>query len=187
MWIPRLDFVLLSFGFTLALAPPPATSEEKTRTPIAVVEFDYLDTSGEATDQSAFHTERLEQFARDLRQDLGRSERFEVVPLSCDPEPCSLVDSEPSELVAAARRSGARLLLFGGIHKQSTLVQWAKVQVVDLPTEKVVFDRTLSFRGDDENAWRRAEAFLAKEILAEVSGFGRPQKEPARISRQSDP
>lgn len=55
-------------------------------------------------------------------------------------------------------------MLFGGIHKQSTLIQWAKVEVVDLDRDKLVYDRLLTFRGDDANAWRRAEEFLAKDL-----------------------
>jgi hypothetical protein len=63
-----------------------------------------------------------------------------------------------------ARQAGARLLLFGGIHKMSTLIQWAKVQAVDLQTEKLVFDRLLTFRGDTDDAWRRTEVFVAEQM-----------------------
>jgi hypothetical protein len=30
---------------------------------------------------------------------------------------------------------------------------------------KVVFDRYISFRGDNDAAWRHAEAFLVRQIL----------------------
>lgn len=65
-----------------------------------------------------------------------------------------------------ARRFGARLLLFGGIHKMSTLIQWAKIQAVDLKTEKSVLDRLLTFRGDTDDAWKRAEVFVAGQMTA---------------------
>jgi Protein of unknown function (DUF2380) len=48
----------------------------------------------------------------------------------------------------------------------STLVQWATVQVVDARTDKLVLDRLLSFRGDDDEAWQHAEAFLAADLKA---------------------
>jgi hypothetical protein len=35
-----------------------------------------------------------------------------------------------------------------------------------LETDKVVFDRTITFRGDNDEAWHRAGAFLADELLA---------------------
>ena len=54
------------------------------------------------------------------------------------------------------------------IHKESTLVQWAKVDVVDVERDKVVYDRLLSFRGDDAYAWRRAEEFLVKDLVDQI-------------------
>ncbi|HEX7417554.1 MAG TPA: DUF2380 domain-containing protein, partial [Steroidobacteraceae bacterium] len=64
-----------------------------------------------------------------------------------------------------------RLLLFGGIHKQSTLVQWANARIVDIERDKLVFDRLLSFRGDDDAAWQHAEAFLSRELQAQDFGL----------------
>jgi hypothetical protein len=163
-WGARVLAVFLAISASLRVASAEA---EAPRTTIAVVEFDYLDTSGEARDQTAYHAERLAVLARSLRTDLEESKRFKVVLLTCTPEPCSLTESEPAELVAAARRAGARLLLFGGVHKQSTLVQWAKAQVLDVHTEKVLFDRLMSFRGDDERAWRQLEKYVIKDLLAQ--------------------
>ena len=46
----------------------------------------------------------------------------------------------------------------------STLIQHSKVQVVDLETNKLVFDRLISFRGDTDESWQRAERFLVREL-----------------------
>jgi hypothetical protein len=172
--------VAVAFGLLLASPSLRSVAAEPARATIAIVDFDYVDTSGEARDQSSYHSARLKEFALALGADLERSKRFRVVPLTCMPAPCSLTASEPADLVAAARRSGARLLLFGGIHKQSTLVQWAKVQVVDVDTERLVFDRLLSFRGDNEEAWRRTEAFIAKDLLAQSLEGDRTLRTPNR-------
>lgn len=48
----------------------------------------------------------------------------------------------------------------------STLVQVAKVQVVDVQKDALSLDRLLSFRGDDDKAWQRAESFLAADLKA---------------------
>jgi hypothetical protein len=48
----------------------------------------------------------------------------------------------------------------------STLIQFGKAQMVDLRTGRVVFDRMISFRGDNEEAWTRAAEFLANELAA---------------------
>jgi hypothetical protein len=48
----------------------------------------------------------------------------------------------------------------------STPVQWAKIEAIDPKTEHVLFDRLFTFRGDTDDAWRRAEVFIVDEITA---------------------
>jgi hypothetical protein len=43
-------------------------------------------------------------------------------------------------------------------------VQNAKVKTIDAKTGSVLFDRRFTFRGDTDEAWRRAETFIAAEI-----------------------
>jgi hypothetical protein len=131
---------------------------------LAVADFDYVDSSGEVKDQKAEHAARLEQFAGSVRDELARSGSFRVVKLVCPKPPCSAATMEPEALIAAARDAGAQLLLFGGIHKMSTLIQQGKAQVVDLEQDKVVFDRMLSFRGDTDQAWQQASNFLVEQL-----------------------
>ena len=58
------------------------------------------------------------------------------------------------------------MLLIGGIQKMSTLVQWVKVQTIDIEANRMVLDKLLTFRGDTHEAWQHAEAFVAREIIA---------------------
>jgi hypothetical protein len=44
-------------------------------------------------------------------------------------------------------------------------VQQAKFDVIDVKARKIVFGRYITFRGDNDEAWRRAESFLAGQIL----------------------
>jgi hypothetical protein len=156
-------------GAALALLAAPASSESPAPQPppvaiaIAIADFDYIDTSGESVDQTAKHQALLRAFAASVRHDLDLSGKYRVVAL-CSPEPCAIGHADPARLADAARGAGATLLLVGGIHKESTLVQWAKASVVDIGTERVIFDRLLTFRGDDDEAWRRAAAFLAADL-----------------------
>jgi hypothetical protein len=108
---------------------------------------------------------RLKTFMESLRSNLTASEKIRVVALDCAPVGCPGSSSPPQELAAAAGKAGAAYVLFGGIHKMSTLVQWAKVEIIDVAGQKVVFDRLLTFRGDDDASWWRAEEFLARDIL----------------------
>ena len=82
-----------------------------------------------------------------LRQDLAASGRYRIVYPACDPAPCTAAGADPATLVADARKAGARLMMFGGVHKMSTLMEWAKLLVIDVQTEQVVFDRLITFRG----------------------------------------
>lgn len=138
-------------------------------TTIAVLDFDYFDTSGEPKDQKDEHDARLHDFMQSLRRDLAQSGAFRVVALDCGREPCSTRGTSPQELFDAAKKAGARLLLYGGVHKMSTLVQWAQTQIVDVEKNLLVDDRRLTFRGDDDEAWRRAEQYLARKLTEDAN------------------
>lgn len=131
--------------------------------PIAVVDFDYSDTSGEVRDQVAEHTRLLGAFMTWLRRDLAAEGKFRVVEVSCGGRPCASTDTSET-LENAAKSAGAKLLLLGGIHKQSTLVQWVKVQLVDIEGNRLILERLLTFRGDSDEAWQRAERFIVGQI-----------------------
>ena len=45
-------------------------------------------------------------------------------------------------------------------------MQWGKGSFADVRTDTLVYDRLFTFRGDDDTAWRRAEAFLADDLKA---------------------
>ena len=98
--------------------------------------------------------------------------------MSCGSESCAPVMS-PSELQKAARAAGVKLVLLGGVHKMSTLIQWAKIQIADEEQGQVVFDRLVTFRGDTDEAWQKAESFVARDVLQFALTFG---KQPEAIA-----
>jgi Protein of unknown function (DUF2380) len=152
-------------GAALAVASPAAAADGAPPVPIAVPDLVYVDTSGEVRDQTQEHATRIRRFSDALRGDLARGGKFRIVTAQCGAAPCA-ADGEPSALLARARAAGAKLVLIGGVHKESTLIQWAKVQAVDVDADRIVFDKLLTFRGDTEEAWARAEAFVAREVDA---------------------
>src|SRR6267378_1880240 len=119
---------------------------------------------GLSRDQRKEHETRLGNFMRALRDDLAKDGSSWLVTPACVPKPCSLAGSTVTDLLAAAREAGADILLIGGVHKMSTLVQNAKVEAIDARTGRVMFDKLFTFRGDTDEAWRRAEIFIANEI-----------------------
>lgn len=155
-------FLLLLVLASLAIPGGGAAAEPRG---VAIIDFTYSDSSGEPRDQTAEHQERLKAFMSALAADLAAGGRLRVVTPECDPAPCTLTAGAVPELAEAARRAGAELLVVGGIHKMSTLVQMAKVEVVDVKAGRVVFQKLYTFRGDNDEAWRRAESFIAGQIL----------------------
>lgn len=160
----RTTLLLIALGLILASGLRSQATEPIT---IGVAEIDYHDSSGELKDQLAAHAERAKRFAETLRQDLGAGGKYKIVALDCGKDPCSVAGQIPEDLIAAAKKAGARLLVYGGVHKMSTLVQNMKAQAVDVEADRLVFERLITFRGDDDESWARAEQFLAKELLEE--------------------
>ena len=131
----------------------------------AVAEIHYVDTSGEVVDQSADHRRRLREFEAALRSDLAASGKVANAALECPPNACSVGDISDGQLLTKAKEAGATHLLIGRFHKMSTLIQQAKFDVIDVRARKLVFDRFITFRGDNDAAWRHAETFLVRQIL----------------------
>ena len=153
-------------GAALAVASPAVAADSAPPpVPLAVLDLVYVDTSGEPRDQTQEHAARIRRFSEALRSDLEHSGKFRIVTPTCGAAPCS-ASGELAELIARSREAGAKLVLIGGVHKQSTLIQWAKVQAVDVDAGRPVLDKLFTFRGDTDEAWERAEAFVAREVAA---------------------
>ncbi|MBR0839162.1 DUF2380 domain-containing protein [Bradyrhizobium liaoningense] len=112
---------------------------------VAMDDFSYTDTSAEPANQTAAHERRLSAFMAALRRDIGADRRYRLVPSAQD---------------------GAVFKVIGGIQKTSTLVQWAKVAVIDVGAKKLVMDKLYTFRGDNDESWERAEIFVSREVMA---------------------
>jgi Protein of unknown function (DUF2380) len=106
---------------------------------LTIEDFGYLDTSGEPTDQSAAHQKRLQAFMGALRHDVEADHRYRL-------------------------QAGANIHVVGAIQKQSTLVQWARVRAVDIAANRILFEKIYTFRGDNDDAWQRAEAFVSRDL-----------------------
>ena len=136
----------------LAQAPAPVF--------VAVADFDNIDTSGESSDRTIAHAARVQAFGSFIRDNLALEDTIKVVRLSCPGSPCTPRTIPPAQFIEAARDSGARLVVYGGIRKMSTLVQIGTVQALDLKTDRLVLDQHLTFRGDSDEAFLRAAIFV---------------------------
>jgi hypothetical protein len=137
-----LSFLPLLVLLGAGLDGPAAATDA---TAIALDDFSYTDTSAEPTDQSASHERRLQAFMVALRRDIAAGGRYRLAP---------------------SVQEGAAFKVIGGIQKTSTLVQWAKIAVIDVGAKKVVMDKLYTFRGDNDESWERAEIFVSREVMA---------------------
>ena len=51
----------------------------------------------------------------------------------------------------------------------STLVQWEKVSAIDVGTRRILFEKLYTFRGDNDEAWRRA-SYSCRRIRDKLAG-----------------
>jgi hypothetical protein len=155
-------------ALTASLAASPSWAETQEEIPIAIAAFDNDDTAGESPEAVEAHAARVQGFSGLIEERLAAEDAYKIVSLTCDAPPCSAGSMAPEDLIAAARQAGARLLVYGGIHKMSSLVQLGKVQAVDLEKDALVFDQSFQFRGDNDEAFSRAADFVAR-YLAEAA------------------
>jgi Protein of unknown function (DUF2380) len=130
---------------------------------VSVDDFNYVDTSNEPTDQTAVHQKRLRAFMTALRDDVIADRRFELVPSSCAPNCPTLRDPALGDRLRAASQAGTQILILGIVHKISTLVQHVGTAAIDTTTQRVVFKKFFTFRGDNDETWQRAERFVSEE------------------------
>ena len=163
-WRNRAGAVLTMLCAVAALLFASLGSPAAAPIAVAVADFDYFDTSGEVVDQSAEHRARVASFATMLRDNLASQGDYRVVAIECPDHPCTATSMSQDIFIAAARKAGARLVIYGGIRKMSTLVQWGEIQLLDLEAEKLLMRRTVTFRGDNDAAYRHAANFVSDTL-----------------------
>ncbi|SDC01759.1 Protein of unknown function [Bradyrhizobium brasilense] len=148
--------VLHALALTGLLAGPCQLRAETGTVPasqlgVSIDDFSYVDTSGEVLDQTAAHQKRLDAFMRALRADVAAEPRYRLVP-------------------STATAGEARIKVVGGVQKMSTLVQWAKVAVIDVEGSRVLYEKLYTFRGDNDDAWDHARMFVSREVRSVLAG-----------------
>jgi hypothetical protein len=156
---------LILAGLALGMSFSPARSNASSGRPTAVMvdEFSYLDTSGEPSNQDAIHRTRLQSFMAALRQDVAADPHLRAVGTPCE-IPCATDGRSVNASLRTASEAGAMILIVGSVQKTSTLVQWARAAAIDVTSNRIVFEKLFTFRGDNDEAWQQAEAFISRDI-----------------------
>jgi len=152
----------LVLALSLAAVPARADTTSNRVPAVLVDDFSYLDTSGEPADQTAVHQRRLESFMAALRRDVGTNARLRLVSPACGAS-CPPADAPPAVRLQMAAEAGAGVVITGGVQKLSTLVQWARASAIEVGSNRVLFDKIFTFRGDSDEAWERAEIFVSRQ------------------------
>ncbi|WP_246669062.1 DUF2380 domain-containing protein [Ancylobacter sp. TS-1] len=172
--MPHSDLIpravrLAPLAVALALSLSAATPAPAATVRVAVADIGFTDSSGEMRDQSAEHEARRRALTQVLRTDIGGDAGHESLALTC--EGACRLDAEGVEaLRQRAGAAGAAYLLVGSVHKMSTLVMSMRVAVLETGTGRLVVERLLSFRGDNDAGWRHAGDFVTREVVSGLPG-----------------
>jgi len=154
---------LAAAGFILAALLSAPRAEPRPPT-LAILPLKLLDTSGEPIDQGPEHARRLAAMARGLAEDLDAGGGYRTLLVTAETLRGRCPDKRPDCLLEAAREAGASRVFVGVVHKSSTLILQLFARVADARTGHALLTRDLNFRGDTDEAWRRAGVFLAGQI-----------------------
>ena len=139
---------------------------------IAIPDIGFTDSSGEPRDQAAEHSARQKALTDGLRRDVGEGGQLESLSLDCGTG-CTLDAAGVDRLRQRAREAGAAYVLVGSVHKMSTLVMSMRLAVLDTSTGKLVLERLLSFRGDNDEGWRHMGTFVARDVTEKLGSAGK--------------
>jgi hypothetical protein len=159
----RLELTCTALLLT-AIAPAVHATSVK----VAVADFDYQDTSGELRNQTAEHDAEVKALKASIMEMVTKSGAATAAPLECGQPKCSADALDQDAIAKAAKAENAQFVVFGGVHKTSTLIQWGEIEVMDVATGKAKLARTVTFRGDDTAAWQHAADYVGQMVVSAV-------------------
>lgn len=152
-----------SLFLAVCLCPPASASAAEIK--LALADFFLVDSSGEVRDQSAEHAARLQRMSDIVAAELSESGSFSLAQMSCPQSGCNGKAMKLDALLERARTAEARFLAVGAVEKMSTLVLWSRLEFYEVASGKLAFDRLFTFRGDTDEAWRRAALYMARDLV----------------------
>jgi hypothetical protein len=152
------------------MAVPGLAQESAAPPSILVLNLEFVDSSGEVTDQRKDHERRLATVRETLASELAARGVYAVV----DPTPIQAEIDATQERqylhacngceIRFAREVDADRVLTGHVRKVSSLIMALWVDIKDANTGRPVLREVLDFRGDNDKAWQRAALYLARKL-----------------------
>jgi hypothetical protein len=138
---------------------------------VVVADFELVDLAppGERYDVQRDH-QRLRLITGEVRRLVGRAGSFKLLDRGrADESPPISFRSCRACIWDWARARGAAFVVVGSVEKQSRLILWAQMALLDAAHQSVVSDASLSMRDDTDEMWKAAADNLTKRILSGAS------------------
>lgn len=159
-----VTFLFLATIATCVAAPSSYAAEK-----VAVFDFElqHGDLVPGAPDRRDAEEERLRVISEGLRKDLAAS-GFEVIDIASVAAKADAANLQACGdcADAFARELGADYAFTGVVHKVSELVLSMHVFVHDAASSQRLTSASVDFRGNTDESWRRAVAYLYKNVLS---------------------
>jgi hypothetical protein len=162
----------LALGATIATSPPAVRAEVRPPIKLAVFPFELDDFSagGPIAGESAVETERLKRVTDQARRQLARSGLFEIIDASAATDEmvkarwlrkCNGCEAD------VARNLGAEMSFLAFFRKISVMEQYLEFRIRDARSGQLVNVSQTDLRGETDESWSRAIAFLIRYNLVE--------------------
>jgi uncharacterized protein DUF2380 len=146
-----------------------AASPSVARQPVAVFDFELIDTSldGEMNGPRADEQQRIQLISNALRSRLGEDDKYQVVdiaPVNARAHAFHLQECGGCDADLAAK-VGGKLSITGTVQKVSNLILNMNIYVRDVANGRVVASMSADMRGNTDESWSRTVDWLVRNRL----------------------
>jgi hypothetical protein len=146
-----------------------ATAQAAAKQPVAVFDFELIDTSldGEMNGTRADEQRRIQLISNTLRTRLGENEKIQVIdigPVTAKAHAVHLQECGGCDADLAAK-VGGKLAITGTVQKVSNLILNMSIYVRDAASGHVVAMMSADMRGNTDESWLRTVDWLVRNRL----------------------
>ncbi|WP_374547613.1 DUF2380 domain-containing protein [Rhodoblastus sp.] len=154
LWLAAvgLPAMLASFGLSGGVAP----------TPLLVMPFAFADDEDDA--RCAAHADHMELMLRELRSAIDQKGVYRTI--APDPLLADFMIGDTACVLRRARDLGAAYVLAGAVQNVSAMASNVWLGLFDAADGRRLSYWQSTFRGDNDESWRRAATFFGEEISA---------------------
>lgn len=166
---PRTHWPMFALAVGIVLAIQSGAPARETLKSVAVLQVEIEDTTAEAG-SIPWHDDALRRLTKTVNEDLAASGLYQVIR-QADVDAASKAAAVGTGLHACngceldiARNLGADRVMVTWIFKMSLLILALHVEIKDVSTGNTVYRKTFDFKGDNEEAWRRASRYMVRNL-----------------------